>query len=194
MIKHKGKIILGYNSYPRIELMAHINSLCQNIKEAKVLDAGCGSGLNLYMLSKTRPDLIIDGFEYTHSRLASCMINLVYENKINKLFLGDITSINLPDNSYDVVYTNHVLEQLGQENSKLAIREVLRVAKKGVVLCEPTVNNSNIYEKWRMRKLGYCQDLFRIAKELPNCKVTYYQEDMFRNYPNTSNTLILEKI
>ncbi|MFA5805321.1 MAG: class I SAM-dependent methyltransferase [Melioribacteraceae bacterium] len=193
MIKHKGNIIMGYNSWPRLELLDHIISFCGDNKNAKILDAGCGSGLNMYMLSKTNPDLIIDGFEFTHARLASCMINMVYEDKINQLFLGDITNIALPDNSYDVVFTNHVLEQLGQKSAEIALKEVVRVSKKGVVLCEPTIHNANMYEKWRMNRLGYCQDLLNLAKKIPNCIVTFYKEDRFRNYPNTSNTLILEK-
>lgn len=193
MLKNNDKIIMGYNSWPRLELIDHINSLCESTKQVSVLDAGCGSGLNLYMLLKSRPDLAIDGFEYTHSRLASCIINLVYEDKIGKLFLGDITKIDLPDESYDIVFTNHVIEQLGQKNAELAIKEVLRVSKKGVVLCEPTIHNANTYEKWRMNRLGYCKDLLSIAKKIPNCKVTVYKEDKIRYYPNTSNTLILEK-
>jgi ubiquinone/menaquinone biosynthesis C-methylase UbiE len=193
MLKHEGKIIMGYNAWPRLELLDHINSFCKNSIQTKVLDAGCGSGLNIYMLLKMIPNIIIDGFEYTHSRLASCMVNLVYEDKVGKLFLGDITNIGLPDNSYDVVFTNHVIEQLGQKNAELAVKEVLRVSKRGVVLCEPSIQNSNQYESWRMSRLGYCKNLLSIAKNISNCKVTLYKEDDIRYYPNTSYTLILEK-
>ncbi len=193
-LKHNGKIMMGKNAWPRIELIEHISSLCNGIQNPTVLDAGCGTGLNMYLLAKSKPEMKISGFEYTHSRLASCIINLVHESFYNELFLGDVTKIDLPDNSYDVVFTNHVLEQLGQTNAELALNEVFRVCKKGAVLCEPSIHNATAYEKWRMTKLGYCRDLLAIAKKIPNCNVKLYKEDTIRYYPNTSYTLVLEKI
>lgn len=192
-LKHNGKIMMGKNAWPRIELMEHISNLCEGIKNPTVLDAGCGAGLNMYLLAKSKPEMKISGFEFTHSRMASCFINLIYESFYEELFLGDITKISIPDNSYDVVFTNHVFEQLGQANAELGLKEVFRICKKGVVLCEPSIHNANAYEKWRMTKLGYCRDLFSIAKKIPNCNVKVYKEDTIRYYPNTSYTLVLEK-
>ncbi len=193
-LKHNGKIMIGKNAWPRIELIEHISSLCDGIQNPTVLDAGCGTGLNMFLLAKSKPGIKISGFEYTHSRMASCVVNLVYESFYEELFFGDVTKIDLPDNSYDVVYTNHVLEQLGQVNAELALKEVFRVCKKGAVFCEPSIHNATTYEKWRMTKLGYCRDLLAIAKKIPNCVVKEYKEDTIRYYPNTSYTLVLEKI
>jgi len=192
-LKHNGKIMMGKNAWPRIELIEHISSMCSGIKKPTVLDAGCGAGLNIYLLAKLKSKMKISGFEYTHSRMASCIANLIHESFYEELFLGDVTKIDLPDNSYDVVFTNHVLEQLGQANTELALNEVFRVSRKSVVLCEPTIHNANMYEKWRMTKLGYCRDLLSIVKNIPNCSIKFYKEDTIRNYPNTSYTLVLEK-
>lgn len=192
-LKHNGKIMIGKNAWPRIELIEHISSLCNGIQNPTVLDAGCGTGLNMYLLAKSKPEIQISGFEYTHSRMASCFINLIYESFYEELFLGDVTKIDLPDESYDVVFSNHVLEQLGQANAEVALKEVFRVCKKGAVLCEPSIHNATAYEKWRMTKLGYCRDLLAIAKKIPNCIVKEYKEDTIRYYPNTSYTLVLEK-
>lgn len=192
-LKYNGKIMIGKNAWPRIKLIEHISFMCSGIQNPTVLDAGCGAGLNIYLLAKSKPEMKISGFEYTHSRLASCIINLIHESFYKELFLGDVTKIDLPDNSYDVVFTNHVLEQLGQVNAELALKEVFRVSRKGAVLCEPTIYNAGLYEKWRMTKLGYCRDLLSIAKKIPNCSIKFYKEDTIRNYPNTSHTLVLEK-
>ncbi len=192
-LKHDGKIMMGKNAWPRIELIEHVSSICSGIQNATVLDAGCGAGLNMYLLAKSKPEIKISGLEYTHSRLASCIVNLIHESFYEELFLGDVTKIDLPDNSYDVVFTNHVLEQLGQTNAELALNEIFRVCRKGVVLCEPTIHNASMYEKWRITKLGYCRDLLSIAKKIPNCSIKIYKEDSIRSYPNTSHTLVLEK-
>ena len=192
-LKHNDKIMMGKNAWPRIELIEHISTMCAGLQIPSVLDAGCGAGLNMYLLAKSKPEMKISGFEYTHSRMASCVVNLAYESFYEELFLGDVTKIDLPDNSYDVVFTNHVLEQLGQLNAEIALKEVFRVCKKGAVLCEPSIHNASAYEKWRMTKLGYCQDLLTIAKKIPKCSIKFYKEDTIRNYPNTSYTLVLEK-
>ncbi|MCX6169742.1 MAG: class I SAM-dependent methyltransferase [Ignavibacteriales bacterium] len=192
-LKYHGKIMMGKNAWPRIEFIEHISTMCNGIQNPTVLDAGCGTGLNMYLLAKSNPEMKISGFEYTHSRMASCIVNLIYESFYEELFLGDVTKIDLPDNSYDIVFTNHVLEQLGQASAELALKEVFRVCKKGAVLCEPSIHNANAYEKWRMTKLGYCRDLLAIAKGIPNCTVKEYKEDTIRNFPNTSYTLVLEK-
>lgn len=194
LLKHKGEVYKMFNGFQRVELIDSVNSLCENIDNPKVLEAGCGSGLNIYLLNSLNSNLEIHGFEYTNTRIASAFVNLFYSPIRNNLFLADVCNLNLPDNSYDVVYSNHVLEQLGQENAEKALKEMWRVCKKGIVLSEPSIHDASVYEKWRMKTLGYCKDLYSIAKELPNAKVLYYSEDKFRTYPNTSHHLVVEKV
>lgn len=193
LLKHKGKIYKGCNGFQRVEVIDSVNGLCKDIKNPKVLEAGCGSGVNIYLLNSLNPNIEIYGFEYTNSRIASAIVNLFYSPIRNNLFLADICNIKLPDNSFDVVFSNHVLEQLGQNKAKEAIREMWRVCKKGIVLSEPSIHGANIYEKWRMRTLGYCKDLYSVAKGLPDAKVLSFSEDKIRTYPNTSHHLVVEK-
>lgn len=193
LLKHKGKIYKGYNGYQRIEVINSVNLLCKDIENPIVLEAGCGSGLNMYLLNTLNDKIDLHGFEYTNSRLASAIVNLSYSKMVNNLFLADVCKMNLPDNCFDVVYTNHVIEQLGQKNAEKAINEMWRVCRKGIVLSEPSVYNANMYEKWRMNILGYCKDLYRIAEKLPSAKIIDYKEDTYRTYPNTSQHLIVIK-
>ncbi len=178
----------------RLELIQSVNELCQGIEKPTVLEAGCGSGLNMYLLNCLNENLKISGFEYTNARLASAIVNLFNSPLRPELFLADICDLKLPDNSIDVMYTNHVMEQLGQTHAEIALKEIWRVCRKGIVVCEPSIHGANLYERWRMKTLGYCEDLQKVAKSLPNSKIIRYEEDKIRYYPNTSNHLVVEKI
>lgn len=193
LLKHKSKIYKGCNGFQRVEVIDSVNNLCKDINNPKVLEAGCGSGVNIYLLNSLNPDIEIHGFEYTNSRIASAIANLFYSPICNNLFLADVCNIRLPDKYFDVVYSNHVLEQLGQDKAETAIKEMWRICRKGIVLSEPSIHGANIYEKWRMKTLGYCKDLYSVAQELPEANVLIYKEDKFRTYPNTSHHLVVEK-
>ncbi|WP_017731522.1 class I SAM-dependent methyltransferase [Nafulsella turpanensis] len=193
LLKHNGKVYKGCNGYQRIELIESVNELCRGIEQPKVLEAGCGSGLNIYLLESLNSQIEIHGFEYTNARIASAIVNLFYSPNLHNLFLADVCNLKIPDNSFDVVYSNHVLEQLGQERAEAALKEMWRVCKKGIVVSEPSIHGANRYEKWRMNTLGYCRDLYSVAKKLPHAKVLVYKEDSYRTYPNTSHHLVVEK-
>ena len=194
LLKYEGKVYKGSNGLQRVEILESVNDLCKGISNPKVLEVGCGSGVNIYLLNSLNPNIEIHGFEYTNARIASAIVNLFYSAIRNNLFLADACNIRLPDNSFDVVYSNHVLEQLGQDKASVALKEMWRICRKGIVLSEPSVHGANFYEKWRMRTLGYCKDLYSVAKELPDSNVLTYHEDKVRTYPNTSHHLVVEKI
>ena len=192
-VKKDGQICLAKNGIQRTDLINSVDNMVAGIERPKVLEAGCGSGLNIYLLNALNKDIEIHGFEYTNARVASCIANLFYHDIINNIFLADVTELNLPDNSYDVVFSYHVLEQLGQEQAEKALSEMLRVSRRGIVLSEPSTHGANFYEKWRMKKLGYCQDLLKAAEKLPNARVLTHREDTYRSYPNTSHHLVIKK-
>jgi len=193
LLKYKGQVYKGCNGFQRVELIDSVNKLCKDIEKPKVLEVGCGSGVNIYLLNSLNPNIEIHGFEYTNSRIASAIVNLFYSPICKNLFLADACDLKIPDNSFDVVYSNHVLEQLGQEKAIIALKEMWRICKKGIVLSEPSIHGANIYEKWRMKTLGYCKDLYSASKEFPDSTILTYKEDKFRTYPNTSHHLVVVK-
>ncbi len=194
LAKYNNKIYSAPNGYTRLDVVHSVNQMCKGIPSPKVLEAGCGSGINMYLVHNYNPDINLYGFEYTNSRIASAINNLSYTPMINNLFLADICDLKLEDNSFDIIYTNHVLEQLGQVRAEKALSEMWRICKVGIVLSEPSIQNANFYERGRMRTLGYCKDLYSFAKTLPNAEITEYKEDTYRGYPNTSYHIVIKKI
>jgi ubiquinone/menaquinone biosynthesis C-methylase UbiE len=193
-IKYKGNKVIGLNSYTRIELLQRVIELSTELSHPKVLEVGCGCGINMLLLNHLCPSMHISGFEYTHARLASALINLKNTNMVENLYLGDATSIKKEDNSYDIVFSFHVLEQLGQKGAEKALYEMWRLCRKGVILDEPGLENASLYESIRVKKLGYCRNLVKVAKNLPGCRIKYSGEGYCRAWPNPSNILVLERL
>jgi len=74
------------------------------------------------------------------------------------LFVADMARLPIADNSVDVVFTSHALEpNHGRERDLLA--ELLRVARRQILLFEPSWENADKLARARMERHGYVRDL-----------------------------------
>ena len=74
------------------------------------------------------------------------------------LFVADMARLPLADSSVDVVFTSHALEpNHGRERDLLA--ELLRVARRQLLLFEPSWENADELVRARMELHGYVRDL-----------------------------------
>ena len=103
----------------------------------KILDVGCGSGISISMSKVFQPSLNIEGFEEQEN------IRPIWEKRKLKVTTGKIKRLPYKNNSFDTVYSNHVLEHL-QDPLNL-VSETIRVAKKRIihVVPEGNVNSKN---------------------------------------------------
>lgn len=106
-----------------------------------VLDVGCANGHSTFRQFASRKPRSITGIDFSEN-----MIREAAREKAEKKFgeevsfkVGDVRSIQFPDNSFDVVYTTRVLINLPTWGQQVqGIRELLRLARPGgkVVLSE----------------------------------------------------------
>ena len=81
-----------------------------------------------------------------------------------QLFVADMVRMPLADNSVDVVFTSHSLEpNHGREANLLS--ELLRIARRHLILFEPSWENATEDVKARMEEHGYVRDLPRHIQE-----------------------------
>lgn len=136
-------------------------------KGDRIMEAGVGEATTLAGLMKeiTAQGISAFGFDLSWSRISVAQKWLAEKSVKAGLFVGDLFSIPVADDSIDVVYTSHSLEpNLGKE--EIAIKELLRVARKAVVLVEPCYELAPKAAQQRMRKHGYVRGLKAAAESL----------------------------
>lgn len=138
-----------------------INSLSEDTKS--VMEVGCGELTTLTKVANKLRDGVstILGFDISLSRiyLGKSFFNEFYKKKSdNVFFVADLFNIPLADNSVDIVYTSHSIEPNGGREEE-AIRELLRVTGKYLVLFEPSFENACAEGKQRMEYHGYIKDI-----------------------------------
>jgi SAM-dependent methyltransferase len=131
-----------------------------------ILDCGAGELTTLSALSEHLPE---------HSRLLACDISLsrlhvgrrFAERAMRgdlavalELFVADMGSMPLADRSVDVVFTSHALEpNHGRELTLL--KELLRIARRHLILFEPSWEHASEAVQARMEEHAYVRDLPR---------------------------------
>jgi len=91
--------------------------------ESVGLDLGCGDGVNMVWLEKFFVTLF--GSDYNLSRLvrASKLIGP------HRVVMGDVTNYPAIDDAFDVIFFNHVLEHVKEDDR--ALTELFRILKPG---------------------------------------------------------------
>jgi SAM-dependent methyltransferase len=80
-------------------------------------------------------------------------------------FVADIGAVPLRSKSVDVVISSHALEPNGGREREL-LRELFRVAKRKLLLCEPCYEINSTEGRERMDRLGYIKGLGDAVREL----------------------------
>ena len=119
-----------YQHRCRIEKIdSYLSEFCDN--DMVGLDAGSGKGPSTAIMSRYIDNIY--SIEYEKSNVQRQIKNLDNLNLDNKKRIviknGDITKIDLLDNSVDIIVCSEVIEHI--ENYKEAVRELYRVCKPG---------------------------------------------------------------
>lgn len=134
-----------------------------------VLEPGVGEATTLSVLAdKLPPDIEWLGFDISWSRVKmgqAFIRKRGFPRGPCSLFQADLFHIPLADHSVEVVYTSHCLEPNGGREAE-AIRELLRVASRWVVLLEPAYDLVPPEARQRMERHGYVRNLAETIRGL----------------------------
>ena len=123
----------------------------KQLNPESILDVGAGEGFMLEMFRKNNVAKKIEGIEYMDEAIK-------LGNKINpkvKIKKGDIYKLPYKAGTFDLIICTEVLEHL--ENPKKALTELIRVAKKYIILSvpnEPLFTIQRIIRGKNVMKLG----------------------------------------
>lgn len=161
---------------------------------ASILEAGVGEATTLSFVAPklARPAEAVLGFDISWSRVACGRAFARTQGLEPTLFVGDLFRIPLPTDSVDVVYTSHSIEPNGGRERE-AIAELVRVARRHVVLLEPSNELGSDETRARMKRLGYVHDLGRHAREMGLEVVEHRLFDHCINPTNQTGLLVIAK-
>lgn len=161
----------------------------------RILEVGVGEATTLsgVMLESQIESMEVFGFDISWSRIKTAQEWLQRQKCAANLFVGDIFHMPFASNSIDIVYTSHSLEPNGGREED-AIRELLRVARKTVILVEPIYELASEAAKDRMSQNGYVKGL-KVTAERLGAKVERYQLlECCNNQLNPSGVVLLTKV
>ncbi|MDI6806467.1 MAG: class I SAM-dependent methyltransferase [Candidatus Aenigmarchaeota archaeon] len=102
-------------------------------KEAKVIDVGCGSGFTLTFFREFGYNDSIE-IDLSRNSLAICKNYLIL--KMEKMFfLMDARNLMFPDNSFDLVFSEGLLEHF--KDFTAIAKELYRASKSWILLFQP---------------------------------------------------------
>jgi len=176
MTKTWNEIWKGYKG-PRLpfdRLKQNQTRTCQRIvnqiklaKDSKIIDVGCGSGSTLVMFRQLGYSNSI-GIDNSQAALDACqrLFNLEPEKDV---FLMDIRNIEFPDNSFDLVFSDGLLEHFEEPPLNNIVSELCRISNKWILLFQP--NQTSLFGKvcWLWQKTGRAP----WEKEYPYLKQDY---------------------
>ena len=161
---------------------------------SSLLEVGCGEATTLAGVLNALPRKPSEslGFDISWSRCAEGLGWLKSVEASAKLFVADLFAIPLADESIDVVYTSHSIEPNGGREEE-ALTELLRVARRAVVLIEPLYELGTPEAQERMRHHGYVRGLQSAAASVGGnvrtCRLLGYAS----NPLNPSGVVVIEK-
>jgi ubiquinone/menaquinone biosynthesis C-methylase UbiE len=125
----------------RLERQAVLANLSDHLRfipvppQARILDAGCGTGSMARLLASTHPDAQVVGIDIRADYIAYAVERANQEGLSNIGFRqADLFDLSFAESTFDVVWSKYVLQWVKKPH--LAIAEFRRVAKSGgVIVC-----------------------------------------------------------
>lgn len=153
---HKGRIArISFKEVREIylrDIYEEIDHLLEKSdgKPISILEAGCGNCINAMRLNdKYGEKISYYGFDVSPKRIE--VGKKFWGKKLAGVQLEEMSVFDIkhPKNSFDIVFSMHVLEQLPYKVG-FAIDEMLRVAKQRVIFIEPTYEFGNSTQRLRI--------------------------------------------
>lgn len=100
-------------------------------KRLKILDVGCGTGLNLQGLSALPARHELSGMDFSATMLNQAREKAEHLDNPPELVEGSAYEIPFPDKTFDVVCSTRFIHQFTRENKRKILNEMFRVTKDG---------------------------------------------------------------
>ncbi len=160
-----------------------------------ILEVGTGEAVTLANVVRklAKPNVVIRGIDISYSRIGYGNIFLAEQGITGDVNLGVGNMFELPfeDNSFDIVFTSHCIEP-NTKRAQEAITELYRVARRTLVLIEPSYVLGNEATKKHMLENAYCIDLYDTIIKM-ELNVTEHRLFEIGTYNNQAALIVITK-
>jgi len=109
-----------------------------------ILDAGCGTGVNISRLYSRVKKII--GIDFAPGSIERCQKRIAAQNIQNaEVLVGSIIQTSLPDHAVDKVICLSVMQYLDDHEVRLALREFSRILSPGGLVILHVKNRASLY-------------------------------------------------
>lgn len=98
-----------------------------------ILEIGCASGANLYAIKRAFPHVDVGGIDWSQDAIDCAKKMLPFSSVLQ---VGEATDIYLSDKGTDIGLTDMCLIYLDKNNFRQALKELKRISREGIILCE----------------------------------------------------------
>jgi len=190
--------MINNSDYAKFKAL-YCSALYQTISQFEpidsILDAGIGEGITLAPLLdhfNVKPKSY--GVDISWSRTAFADNWLREKGHTDTtLCTGNITDLPYANNSIDLVFTSHAIEP-NQGSERVIIKELFRVARKYVILLEPSYELGDEACKERMTRLEYCKNIEQTCIDLGLKVIEHRLFEQSANPLNPTAITIIEKL
>jgi uncharacterized protein YbaR (Trm112 family) len=174
---------------------AAIARILDGYSPASVMEAGVGEATTLAHVVRhmRRPPAQALGFDVSWSRVAVAREYAAACGSAPALFLGNLGEIPVATDAVEVVYTSYSIEpNRGREKQILA--ELFRVARRYLVVIEPSNELGGEATQRHIEQHQYCRDLYRHACELGFHVIEHRRfEHVFKPYNETALMIVSKR-
>lgn len=142
-----------------------INLILKNKNIKKILELGCGDGVNLKMIAKKNQFIDLYGIDINKTVIKRA-ISVINKFNFNiKLICGNMKNLEkYKNNEFDVVFTDAALMYADSRNIYKILNEIFRVSRSKVFICEQHTDGAHFYnDKWVH---NYKEIINRISKNI----------------------------
>ena len=178
--QYREKGFASQRRYPNESLIAflapnyfHLSK--EERSKVKVLELGCGSGANLWMMAKEGFDTY--GVELTPTGLEYCEEMLKNWNVSATLKLGDMIDLPFQDEGFDVIFDIVSMQHLNFSQHRKCYREVFRCLKSGGRFFSYHMGENSVSLKSTTDLIDHCTvrniaEGFPLADNGPTCFIS----------------------
>ena len=118
-----------WGKYPSENLIQFVarNFYKKNRAEVKLLEVGCGTGANIWYMS--REGFNVSGIDGSDTAIKIAQERMKNENLNARLIVGDIISLPFDNMEFDAIIDNECLYSNNEQNSIRVLSEINRVLK-----------------------------------------------------------------